>query len=1197
MRYRYEDLGDVEFQQLVQALLAHALGPKMRAMPLRKADGGRDALYDSSVYQVKFTISPDKISDPVKWLLSTLDNEAEKVIALVDRGARDYYLVTNVEGTGNLDSGTIDRLDRELKIREQAWSIAITPWWRETIDAQVSAAPNALVRPFMRILPPDQVLAITKLDMSDGASRRDRVLAAYLRDQYDADDQVKFGEVDLLGPSVHKLFVDVRVASREKGSEPYRLMAQMGGVDATDVDTADAPASRQWEAGGAQLLLHPTWRGNAMIIGGPGQGKTTLLQYVCQAYRSLHLDLADYVSTRGYRPHVARIPFRVDLRAYAEWLALFPKRRKKNDRASEALEEYLAGHVAQNSGSQTFTTDDLAAVLAATPALLALDGLDEVADLALRERVARQIAKTARRLDSPDIDIVILVTTRPGATDTQLKLGDGFPELIMQRLTKHLQLGYLKRWAQQNRLDDTGAGELRDRFISNLELPHVAELASSPMQMAILLHLLQRRGILPEQRTQLYADYVQIFFDREAPKEPIVRDHRRLLMALHRYLAWHLQARAELGNTSGKLQINDMKQLIGQFLRDYDDNSPDLMALFTSVTARVVCIVQRHSGAFEFEVQPLREYFAACHLEEGAQSRGRATKDARLAELLKRPYWSNVLRFFVGLLSDGEVKSVPIVAREVRADSPLDALPLTRTVLVQLLRDQVYQGMTAVAVRGAVEAVLEGPGCILAMDGLLDDSRQPLALSTTTGGTQVASYTRERLKTEPDPFHRAALADLLLGHDDPNRVREWCWSDDFRQPTMTWLRTAARLRALSNLSSPEAEHVLRCCRTGSGAQRDPLLPLLLEAGSNIQHGELARACIVDFSDGHGHGLAGADGTLLGDLHAYAHPDRFYAHRLAARLGATGGEIRRRRRRGTQTLDAQSLTTGLKAAHQAGEWASNEPWAYLLEIIATGFGDSWLLREALIIVPDDLSPTESGSPRLTPGAEPAALAAWLRLARHHNDDESWWLEQASRLDGGLAARTWVVTLVLFAKAAVLLACIPTLNRVLRGLTGHEAATTVATVYRYAKHLAPRRLDLHGPLRSRAAAPSPLAALLLFRIAYDTTQPELARIVTEQVAELLSLHSDVTEPALQIVGDYQRRALRPTMFDGTRSQIDPGMLRGIDVANVSVAAATRILSQPGRWPAELVATANLALAAELSKQPPLATVARDQRWFSD
>jgi hypothetical protein len=163
MQYRYEDLGFTEFQQLVQALLAHALGPAICAMPLGRADGGRDALHATAVFQVKFTKGPGKIEDAVGWLLASLDAEASKIQALVDRGARSYFLITNVEGTGNLDTGTIDRLTQALALREKAWSIRITPWWRDNIDAHMSAAPNGIIRSFLRVLPPDQILALSAM--------------------------------------------------------------------------------------------------------------------------------------------------------------------------------------------------------------------------------------------------------------------------------------------------------------------------------------------------------------------------------------------------------------------------------------------------------------------------------------------------------------------------------------------------------------------------------------------------------------------------------------------------------------------------------------------------------------------------------------------------------------------------------------------------------------------------------------------------------------------------------------------------------------------------------------------------------------------------------------------------------------------------------------------------------------------------
>jgi hypothetical protein len=316
---------------------------------------------------------------------------------------------------------------------------------------------------------------------------------------------------------------------------------------------------------------------------------------------------------------------------------------------STALELYLADHIQTHSGGRACTVDDLVKIIAERPVLLALDGLDEVADLAERQRVAKEIVAATTRLTATAVDLVVLVSTRPGATAPPTGLPERFPTLRLDRLTPQLRLQYLDRWASQAGLSPSESGELRESFVEKQELPHVRELAANPMQLAILLHLVQRRGILPEQRTQLYSDYVKVFFDREARKEPVVRQHRLLFEGVHAFLAWHLQSEAERGHTSGQLALDDLRELLEDFLRDHGQRGDRVVQMFNAMTSRVICLVQRHTGFFEFEVQPLREYFAAKHLHDEVPLRSersagdRAAKDDRLVELLKRPYWSNEL--------------------------------------------------------------------------------------------------------------------------------------------------------------------------------------------------------------------------------------------------------------------------------------------------------------------------------------------------------------------------------------------------------------------------------------------------------------------------------------------------------------------------------------------------------------------------
>jgi len=110
------------------------------------------------------------------------------------------------------------------------------------------------------------------------AERIERTVRAYLTDQYGADDKILFERVELNGPSLESLFVDVPMAA-QAFSDGGHFLEQVHASDPGDGGLlVDA---EEWAvAGAAQALLHPAWTGNAMIIGGPGQGKSTLLQYV-----------------------------------------------------------------------------------------------------------------------------------------------------------------------------------------------------------------------------------------------------------------------------------------------------------------------------------------------------------------------------------------------------------------------------------------------------------------------------------------------------------------------------------------------------------------------------------------------------------------------------------------------------------------------------------------------------------------------------------------------------------------------------------------------------------------------------------------------------------------------------------------------------------------------------------------------------
>jgi hypothetical protein len=164
-------------------------------------------------------------------------------------------------------------------------------------------------------------------------------LRAYLGDRYAAENSVQFQQVDLRGPSVDAMFVDVPVGCRRDGSALAGLLERISESAPGDTDGLEQ-ASGLVITGATQALLNPGWTGNAILVGGPGQGKSTVLQYVCQFHRARRLGGSGYTagqSELARATSTARFPVRIDLRKYAQW-AVLPsssfKKGKKSKRAS-----------------------------------------------------------------------------------------------------------------------------------------------------------------------------------------------------------------------------------------------------------------------------------------------------------------------------------------------------------------------------------------------------------------------------------------------------------------------------------------------------------------------------------------------------------------------------------------------------------------------------------------------------------------------------------------------------------------------------------------------------------------------------------------------------------------------------------------------------------------------------------------------
>lgn len=1029
-------------------------------------------------------------------------------------------------------------------------------------------------------------------------ARRERlatVVRYYLRDQFDADDRVRFRQVRLEGPTVDSMFVDVPFACRdtEPGAELMR--------DIAAAHPGDAAASNGFVVtGAAQALLHPRWSGHALLVAGPGQGKSTLLQYLCQFHRGRRLEQDGYTGdAQGLRPvtEVSRVAIRLDLRHYAAWAAPAGASKKEAGRRKgrrqpgdpslewRSIEQYIAHHVGQHSGGHSFAVEDLSTLLATEPVLLALDGLDEVADLEERRQVGDQVVRTTTRLDLDAADLVVLVATRPGLTTSTLWSTPKFPTFYLQRLTAGLRLQYLRRWCQVAGLATGTAQQLETTFLQHENLPHIRDLASYPMQLAILLHLLHQRGLLPQQRTELYAEFLKTFLDREETedKEPLVSSDRDVIVDVHAYLGWHLQLQAENTGATGRVSRAELQGLLRNHLQGREKGQQLAEQLFEAIEGRVLCLIEREQGFFEFEVQSLREYFAALYLHEYAPPRGIGNSRGDCFDaLLVRPYWLNVARFFVGMFSKMEIRGIGQGLRQLADRPELGRHPLLRGAAARLLDDRAFQGQSDATISEVVDFILDGPGTVLANDGFLDESEQPLTLPEDAGRSQVMRYLQRRLSEPGTPeWTRRAAAQLLLRHaDETSDLTGWWWRQF--QPTESWLRMAAELGVLNKAAAVQAP-----LATAVSAETDTCWPveLLGHGGYDDHRDDVLRLCAAQLNDGAADLVEVDLDTPLGKL-----VDAALVAQSRPRPTAPGRTERRTRHRGSdgRTVLAYYLN-GTEAVRRPLASTAVEPdWVDRLRRVHNLWGDGWVLRQAAALTPAsvDLRPTARDE---APGV--ARIIQDEADRRAYRADLDWWRQAWTTARTPLDRRCWLFSTITMAQTKVVIGLAAEIDATAAELTPRQFRSIEAAVTAFSRTASRRDLNLHDALRRSTAG---YTARSLWLLRPTTSRPGVGQIdkkLGDGVVELLKPGMGDRRRALEAASSK----MRPDRLRGTREALPGGSLGAVRLGAMSNATADQVLAEPDQWPREIVGAAVQHASTRLARLPAIAQLERENHWF--
>jgi energy-coupling factor transporter ATP-binding protein EcfA2 len=429
--------------------------------------------------------------------------------------------------------------------------------------------------------------------------------------------------------------------------------------------------SELFDDGNDRAQNYPSRWSATLLIGGPGQGKSTLGQLACQLHRaalirpasdelsSAQRDLvASFVpptsgSTTGRElahlglPANPFLPLQVALPDFAAWIS----RNSIGDPVSgiPILLRFLAD--LPSAKAVGLEASQLLALLGAMPCLIVLDGFDEVGATQDRARIVAAARELLTALAENSGHTQILATTRPqGYADELSQLGVKLKKRYLSPLSREEALGYAEKLIQAKISGaDQQARALRQIHEAAQE-PATERLLTTPLQVTILTALVQHLGRAPRERWNLFSRYFAYTFDREIERDtyasPLLAEHRSHIERIHARVALLLQVEAERdGGASARMSRHRLEEVISDVLAEDEvakSQSADLIhEIAAAAETRLVFLVEPEPGKFGFEIRSLQEFMAAWAITSGRDSE----VEARLQQVSKAPMFRNVALF------------------------------------------------------------------------------------------------------------------------------------------------------------------------------------------------------------------------------------------------------------------------------------------------------------------------------------------------------------------------------------------------------------------------------------------------------------------------------------------------------------------------------------------------------------------------
>ncbi len=502
--------------------------------------------------------------------------------------------------------------------------------------------------------------------------------AAYLRrvaDKYLYSDFKGIEQLEKLVPlKLDDVFVDLRVRREGAGGERHEreaeLIERLAAEEAaerghaeerlTELDVARLRAGRSGKPEAIdKVLARP---GGAVLLGGPGSGKTTLVKRLARS-----LALGPEVARKRYPDLPWCLPFVLPVSVFdvqADGRTILELVR---DRLAEVGGRAL---VAAFEGRRS-----------AGECLVLLDGLDEVADTGRRIGCARAAGELVREAGRNRV----LVTSRPvGYSICRLSVPaehvvlEAFGSGDVETFVRQWHLAY-DRAVHPESPDPAAAKTLAEELNADIRSnPRVESLATNPLMLTIIALIKQQNVTLPERRVGLYEIALNTLIRswnkaRSLANRPVGED----LSAVETKKIWAAVAYwMHSERSTGTCHRQQLQAKLVDVLIDFEYRELEAETIAESyieaAAERAGLLEERGADVFAFMHQTFQEYLAARHLW---LSRPRAKAIERVLAVTGDPRWHEVVRLtagFVGVIQEDDEMVTELVEAVLEQEDPLE---------------------------------------------------------------------------------------------------------------------------------------------------------------------------------------------------------------------------------------------------------------------------------------------------------------------------------------------------------------------------------------------------------------------------------------------------------------------------------------------------------------------------------------------